>query len=91
MRTGVTADGQPDYGYCDLENESINIIIWKDKDQKDNWVGMGKGRCAMGQAFGISSFNFVDGGLWTVSNTSETLAKKISEAIGGKPEHVDCS
>jgi hypothetical protein len=80
-----------DVGRCDLENENIIMAIWKDKGQKQNWIGMGeKIGCEMGKAFGVSSFDFVDGGLWTVSNTSETLAKKISDAIGGKTTHVDC-
>ena len=31
-----------DVGECDLENENISFVIWKDKGQKENWVGMGK-------------------------------------------------
>lgn len=80
-----------DVGRCDLENENIIMAIWKDKGQKQNWIGMAeKIGCEMGKAFGVSSFDFVDSGRWTVSNTSETLAKKISDAIGGKATHVDC-
>lgn len=62
------------------------------RDEIDrNCIGMPeKIGCEMGKAFGVSSFDFVDSGRWTVSNTSETLAKKISDAIGGKATHVDC-
>jgi hypothetical protein len=82
-----------DVGECDIENENeeIQIIIWKDTGQKDNWLGMSKSLgCRMGQAFGFSSFDYVDGGLWSIAGVSQTLAKQISDAIGGKPVHHDC-
>lgn len=67
------------------------MLIWKDKGQKENRIGLSKKMgCEMGKSFGFSSYDFVDGGLWTVSEISETLAKKISDAIGGKATHVDC-
>jgi hypothetical protein len=84
-------EGASDVGDCDLENENIRMVVWKDKGQKDNWVGMGKTMlCGTGKALGISSVDYVDGGLWTVSDVTQTLAKKISDAIGGMPEHVAC-
>lgn len=80
-----------DVGRCKVENEKIVIIIWKDNGQRENWIGTGKKTaCELGKSFSISSWDFVDGGLWTVSDTSKTLAKKISDAIGGKDTHVDC-
>ena len=85
------AQSAADVGKCDLENENIKMTIWKDKGQKDNWIDMAKKfGCDMAKASGVSSYDFVDGGLWTVSDTSQTLAKKISDAVGGKPVHIDC-
>jgi hypothetical protein len=46
--------------------------------------------CAFGKAFGIASFNYVDGGLWTISSTSETLAKEIAGKMSAKAVQVDC-
>lgn len=80
-----------DVGECELENEDIQLIVWKDNGQSRNWSGMVKAvGCTAGKVIGKSSFDYVDGGLWTVFNTSQTLAKKVSDAIGGKPEHIDC-
>jgi hypothetical protein len=86
------ATSAADVGKCDIENETIKMVIWKDEGQKENWVGLAKKvGCALGGSFlGVSSFDFVDGGLWTVSEMTQTLAKKISDAIGGKAIHVDC-
>lgn len=80
-----------DVGACNLEGENIKMVIWKDIAQKENWVGLGKKfGCEMGKNFGILSYDFVDGGQWTISDTTQTLSEKISEAIGGKAIHVDC-
>jgi hypothetical protein len=89
----VGAESAADVGECDLEDESdeIQIIVWKDTGKKDNWLGMGnKTGCQIGQVFGFSSFDYVDGGLWTIAGVSQTVAKKISDAIGGKPVHHNC-
>jgi hypothetical protein len=52
-----------DVGRCKVENEKIVIIIWKDNGQRENWIGTGKKMgCELGKSFGISSWNFVDGG-----------------------------
>ena len=80
-----------DVGACEIDGESVELAIWKDSGQKDNWKGLVKTLgCAFGKAFGIASFNYVDGGLWTISNTSETLAKEIAGKMSAKAVQVDC-
>lgn len=80
-----------DVGACEIDGESVELAIWKDSGQKDNWKGLVKTLgCAFGKAFGIASFNYVDGGLWTISNTSETLAKDIAGRMSAKAVQVDC-
>jgi hypothetical protein len=67
------------------------LIIWKDKGQQENWTGMvEKIGCTMGQAFGTSSYDLVNGGLWSVSDTSQTLSRQISNKVGGEAVHIDC-
>lgn len=80
-----------DVASCEMDGESIDLTIWKDFGQKENWEGMGEALgCSLGKAFGITSFNFVDGGLWTISGTSETLAKEIAGKMNAKAVQINC-
>lgn len=85
------SEGALDAARCKVENENLDIIVWKDNGQRDNYSGMEKTvSCQVGKAFGRSTFDYVDGDRWTIDGTSQTLAKKISDAIGGKAEHIVC-
>ena len=76
---------------CESEGESIQIVTWKDNGQRDNFSGMASGfGCEMAKAFGIQTIDWVDGDKWQVTGTSQTLAKQIDKALGGKARHVDC-
>lgn len=88
----IGTESAADVGRCRVENEDISLIVWKDNGQRDNWSGVLKTTgCQKGTAItGTSSFDYVDGDRWTIEETSQTLAKKISDAIGGKPEHIAC-
>ena len=69
-----------DVGRCDLENENIIMAIWKDKGQKQNWIGMAeKIGCEMGKAFGVSSFDFVDSGRWTCRSAKPIGSPRIGQ------------
>jgi hypothetical protein len=84
-------EGAADVGNCNVENEDISMIVWKDNGQRDNWSGMAKNMgCRMVKALGMSTLDYVDGDRWTIENPSQTLAKKIAGAIGGKAEHIAC-
>lgn len=84
--------GSSDVGRCHLEGESVDLVMFKDKGQLDNWAGMTKQMgCTMGKAFGITNYNYVSGPNWAVSGTSQTLAEKISDKVGGKAVHIDCA
>lgn len=78
-------------GGCELEGESIDITLWKDSGQLKNWEGMGKSiGCKMGEAFGITEFDYLKGDAWSVSGTSKTLAEKLAAKIGGDAIHIEC-
>jgi hypothetical protein len=80
-----------DIASCELDGEDITLIVWKDNGQRDNYTGLGKTLgCSIGEAFGITSFDFVEGDKWQVSGTSATLADSIADKIGGKAVHVKC-
>ena len=78
-------------GQCEIEGESVDVTIWKDSGQRKNWEGMGKSLgCSMGEAFGITEFDYLNGDTWTVSGTSKTLAEQLATKIGGKAIHFEC-
>lgn len=78
-------------GECELDGESLDITIWKDAGQRKQWEGLGKTMgCSMGEAFGITEFDYLNGGTWTISGTSRTLAEKIADKFEGDAVHVDC-
>ena len=80
-----------DVASCEIDGESVDLTIWKDSGQKENWEGLGKSLgCSVGKAFGITSFNYVDGGLWTISGTSETLSKEIAGKMDAKAVQINC-
>ena len=79
-----------DVGKCELEGETIELAVWKDRGQVENWMGFSKTLgCSIGKALGVSSFDYVAADTWVISNVSATLARKISDAVGGTPHHVD--
>jgi hypothetical protein len=87
----IGQEGALDVGECDLEGETVDLVVWKDNGQRDNFVGMGKTLgCAVGEAFGMTSFHYVEGDKWLVTNTSETLANQIADNFGGKAVHIEC-
>ena len=78
-------------GTCELDGETVDLTIWKDSGQRKNWEGMGKSiGCSMGESFGISEFDYLNGGTWTISNTSKTLTEKLASEIGGTAVHIEC-
>jgi hypothetical protein len=78
-------------GTCELDGETVDVTIWKDSGQRKNWEGMGKSiGCSMGESFGISEFDYLNGGTWTISNTSKTLTEKLASEIGGTAVHIEC-
>jgi hypothetical protein len=80
-----------DVGKCEIDGEVPKLLIFKDKGQMDNWAGMVKQLgCTMGKAFGVTNYDYVSGSNWAVSDTTQTLANKIADAIGGRAVHVDC-
>jgi hypothetical protein len=80
-----------DVGRCELDGETPTLLIFKDHGQMENWAGMNKQMgCTMGKAFGFMNYDYVSGSKWAVSGTTETLANKIADAIGGRAVHVDC-
>lgn len=87
----IFTEGAVDVGDCKVDNESVTLIVWKDNGQRDNYAGMIKSIGCEAKVFGRTTFDYVAGERWTIDGPSQTLAKKMSEAVGGKPEHIVCS
>jgi hypothetical protein len=78
-------------GECELDGESLDITIWKDAGQRRQWEGLGKTMgCSMGEAFGITEFDYLNGGTWTISGMSQTLTEELASKFDGDAIHVDC-
>jgi hypothetical protein len=84
-------EGAITVGDCDVDNETIEIVIWKDAGQIRNWEGLGKSLgCSFAKAFGVSEYDYVVGGNWTISNASQTLSDQLASASGGTAKHIKC-
>lgn len=78
-------------GECTADGETLDITTFKDSGAQKNYVGLLKGfGCALAQGFGISSFALVEGNLWIVSNTTETLANKVADRLGATAKVYNC-
>jgi hypothetical protein len=76
---------------CEVEGEEVELVVWKDNGQRDNYNSMGKTLgCSMGEAFGVTNFDWVHGEKWHITGPSLTLAKQIEDRLGGKAYHHDC-
>jgi hypothetical protein len=76
---------------CEVAGETIQFVVWKDNGQRDNFQGVMKTvGCAMGESFGITKFDWVQGDKWNIVGTSETLATQIADKFGGKAISHDC-
>jgi hypothetical protein len=78
-------------GRCELDNETLDITIWKDSGQRKNWEGMAKTvGCEISKGFGITEFDYVNGDTWTIMDVSKTLAGTLAKTLGGKAVHHEC-
>jgi hypothetical protein len=78
-------------GSCELDGETVDITIWKDAGQRKQWEGLGKTvGCSMGEAFGVTEFDYLNGGTWTIGGTSRTLAENLADKFGGEAVHIKC-
>jgi hypothetical protein len=84
-------EGAVDVGHCEIDGERPLLVVWKDNDQRDDWVNSSRRiGCAMADGFGASTLHYVSGERWSVSDTSQKLADKIADAIGGEAVHAGC-
>lgn len=80
-----------DVGECEIDGETPRLVVWRDNDQKDNRADKSQQiGCAMAEGFGVSTFDYVAGERWSISDTSQKLANTIADAIGGDVVHVEC-
>lgn len=76
---------------CKLGGENLTIDTFKDASAESNWIGFGQSfGCALGKAFGISSFALVQGNGWTISGGTETEANVIARQFGGTVKVFKC-
>ena len=78
-----------DSGKCEIDGVRIELDIWKDSKQVKGLLLLVKiAGCALGEALEeektTNEAALVDGGVWTISGISETLAKKIAEKMDAK-------
>jgi len=78
-----------DSGKCEIDGDRIELDIWKDSEQVKVFLLILKtAGCALGEALGeektANEAALVDGGVWTISGVSETLAKEIAEKMDAK-------
>ncbi|MEO3760072.1 hypothetical protein ABGB19_17545 [Mycobacterium sp. B14F4] len=80
-----------DVGECEIDDETPKLVIWSDKRQQDDWADTSKQiGCTMGEGYGVSTLDYVAGDRWSISDTSEKLATKLADAVGGQAVHVEC-
>ncbi len=72
-----------DVAECDVDGESVNITIWKDNGQRDNYISVGEAFCPVAQAYGLTNIPFVVGNRWTVQPETETVGQQVADALGG--------
>ena len=80
-----------DVGECEIDDETSRLVVWEDNDQRDYWADTSRHiGCTMAAGFGVSTFDYVADERWSISDTSQKLANKIADAIGGEAVHVEC-
>ncbi len=78
-------------GRCTIEGEDVTLYTFKDSGAQKNWTGLGATfGCAFTSGFGLSSFPFIEGNLWAITDMTETTADKIAEGFGGTSEVIEC-
>ena len=78
-------------GYCDLGESQLHIAIFKNRST--NTKEMKKAIdsiCPTAKALGISSVDYVDGGLWEIDNGTTAQLKAIAEKLDAEYQSVDC-
>jgi hypothetical protein len=78
-----------DSGKCKIDGKRIELDIWKNSKQVEGLLLLLKtAGCALGEALEeektTNEAALVDGGVWTISGVSETLAKEIAEKMDAK-------
>lgn len=78
-------------GECKIDQETPGLVPWRDNDQKDNWADTNRPiGCAMSEGFGDSTFDYVVGERWSISDASQKLANKTADAVGGEVVYAEC-
>lgn len=90
-KRAMGSESAVDFEECEVDGEKININVWKDEGQVENWEGFTKQvGCTMGKQFGVVNLDWVRGDLWTIDDVTQTLADKIGAATGATPVHIKC-
>lgn len=90
-KRAMGSENAADFERCEVDGEKVNINVWKDSGQLENWEGFTKQvGCAMGKQFGVTNLDWVRGDLWSIDSISQTLADKIGAATGATPVHIKC-
>ena len=78
-------------GYCDLGTSQLHLAIFKNESIKTKELKrMLDSICPTAKAFGITSVEYVDGGLWEIDNGTPEQLKVMAEKLNAKYQSVDC-
>jgi hypothetical protein len=78
-------------GYCDLGESQLHVAIFKNKSTKTKEMKKAiDALCPTAKALGISSVEYVDGGLWEIDNGTAAQLKAIAEKLGAKYQPIEC-
>ena len=88
LELNLIADSQ---GYCDLGSNRLHIAMWENKSFKTKeWKRVIDLLCPIAKAFGITSMDYVDGGLWEIDNGTTEQLKLIAQKLDAKYQSVAC-
>lgn len=78
-----------DVAKCMSDGESLTITIWKDNNQRDQYIGVGETvGCPLAEAFGLGEVWFVVGDGWTVQPSTKTVSERLATTFGGKARQL---
>lgn len=84
-----TEPGTDASGSCELDGEDVDLLIFKDEGQRDNYIaGIRVLGCAVGGEG--SSTPQVIGDRWIIQPDTETLADEIADALGANSDTIEC-
>ena len=88
LELNLKADSE---GYCDLGTSQLHLAIFKNESIKTKELKrMIDSVCPTAKAFGISSVDYVEGGIWEIDNGTTEQLKVMAKKLNAEYQSVDC-